>query len=185
MMLRLVPPWMTPTVTTPASSGSIFARHQRLQRRHDPSGEHDRILAEMRLCAMAADAAHADIDAVDIGERIAVGPANAARRPRRIVEGNGVVGLGKAGIEPVLEHRLRAEHAFLGGLADHHDRSRPLPARRRDPPRRADPAGHVRVVPAGVHDAGFRAVRQSDDDPLRRRAGRSFRSPAGRPYRRG
>ena len=65
----------------------------------------------------------------------------------------GEVGLGKAGVETVLEHVAGAVDGLFGGLADQHDRARPAVAMVGQPSGRADEAGHVDVVAAGVHHA--------------------------------
>jgi hypothetical protein len=69
MMLCLAPAWKLPTVTTAGCERIDLAADQGLQRHDDPAGEHDRILGRVRIGAVAADAAHQDVDAVDIGER--------------------------------------------------------------------------------------------------------------------
>ena len=67
------------------------------------------------------------------------------------MEGEGVGRLGEAGEQAVVEHRLGALAGLLGGLEDHHQGARPLALHRRQPPRGAEPGGHVGVVAAGVH----------------------------------
>jgi hypothetical protein len=59
--------------------------------------------------------------------------------------------------QPVVEHRLGALADLLAGLGDHHQGSGPLVAQRHQAPCRADPGGHVGVVPAGVHDSALDA----------------------------
>ena len=81
-----------------------------------------------------------------------------AARRRPDVEAERVVGLGKARVEPVGEHVARAADAFLGRLADQHERAGPRRLARGELPRGADERGHVHVVAARVHhgllDAG-------------------------------
>src|SRR3546814_19219662 len=87
-----------------------------------------------------------------------------------VMEGQRVVRLGKARVEPVLEHGDRAKAHFLRRLADHHQRARPVGLARRHQPGGLDPGGHLRVVPAGVPDAAFHPG--SGDPALLRGAGR-------------
>ena len=87
------------------------------------------------------------------------------------VECERIFGLGKAGVEPVLDHRLGAADALLGGLDDEHDGARPAVLHRRQLLRGADHRGDVNVVAAGVHDrrldpvdpdlADLRGIRQA------------------------
>jgi hypothetical protein len=110
---------------------------------------------------VAADTANGDVDAVDIGKRIAGSDSDHSGRKRGgVMESNDIIGLGEAGVEPVLKHRRRTGPNFLGGLEDHHQRSRPLVLHRRKTAGGSDPAGHVRVVPAGVHHRRLGAVGQ-------------------------
>ena len=138
----------------------VLAADQRLEPHHDRTGQHDRIARGMRRRAVPANAAHLDIDTVDIGHRRAAGIGNhAGRRGGHVVEGKRVVRLGEAGVEPVVEHRLGALAGFFRWLTDHHQRARPVGPARRQQLRGLNPGGHVRVVPTRVHDAGLAAGR--------------------------
>ena len=86
-----------------------FAADQRLERAHDARSQHDRVFRGLRIGAVAAHALHIDIDAVNIGQRIAGRIADdAGLQIGRVVKGDGVGRLGEAGIEPVLQHQPRA-----------------------------------------------------------------------------
>ena len=105
---------------------------------------------------MPADTLHRDVDAVDIGQGIARRIADGACPRGRcgIVERQRIVGLGEAGIEPVLDHRERAQADFFGRLEHHDQRALPLVLVIDQQLRRTDEARHMRIVPAGMHDPG-------------------------------
>ena len=72
----------------------ILAADQSLQRDDDPRGEHDRVLGRVRIGAVAAEALHQNIDAVDVRQRVAGSdPDRAGGQRRRIVECEYVIGL--------------------------------------------------------------------------------------------
>ena len=71
------------------------------------------------------------------------------------MQGDDAVRLGETGIEAVFQHRHGAEADLFGGLGDHDQRALPFGLAGNEFAGRADPAGHVDVVTAGVHDAGF------------------------------
>ena len=135
-----------------------LATDQRLQLHHDRTRQHDRVLGRLRIGTVSADALHRDVHTVDIGQRIA---RRIADRPggelRGIVESDCVVGLGEAGEQPVFQHRQRALAHLFSGLQDHHQRAAPFVLMVHQLLRCADPRGHMRVMPAGVHHAGFHA----------------------------
>ena len=135
-----------------------FARDQSLQRADNPRCEDDRILGRLRARAMAADSGNGEVDRIGARERIAVGIADhACWKIGRIVKGDRRIGARKARKQAVVEHRARATDAFLGGLADHHQRAAPRAAIGDEQPRGADPCGHMRIMPARVHHARFNA----------------------------
>ena len=74
------------------------------------------------------------------------------------VQGEGVVRLREPLVQPVVEHHPRPGDDLLGRLGDEHHRAGPLVLHRRQHAGGADPAGHVDVVPAGVHHADLVAV---------------------------
>ena len=67
-----------------------------------------------------------------------------------------VFGLGKAGIQAIVKHRPRARPDFLGRLQNHDQRARPFILVSNHLPCCADPGGHMCIVAAGVHYAGFK-----------------------------
>ena len=143
----------------PAEQRIDIAADDRLERHDDLRGDQHRIDPLMRRGAMGADAVDPDRD--DIGARISDGFRHrdpAGRHVGRDVEGDGIVGLGKAGVEAVLDHRPGAGDRLLGGLGDEDQGARPVRPPRRHLPRRADQRGDVHVMAAGVHhrllDAG-------------------------------
>src|SRR3546814_15602545 len=70
------------------------------------SSDLDRVLRRLRIGAVAADALHQNVDAVDIGERIARRIADLARgKLRRIMERQHIFGFREARIEPRSEER--------------------------------------------------------------------------------
>ena len=113
----------------------------------------------MRRRAVAADAAHGDIDRIHIGQSPTRGKADHARRQVGAgVKRQIIIGPGEALEKPVLKHRPGAAAAFLGRLADHHQSPRPLILHRRQAPRGANQDGHMDVVTAGVHDRNLKPV---------------------------
>ena len=66
-----------------------------------------------------------------------------------------MVGFGEAGEQAVVQHRHGAKTDLFGGLGDHDQRTFPFGLAGRELAGCADPGGHVDVVAAGVHDAGF------------------------------
>ena len=136
----------------------VFAADQSLKRRHDPARKNDRVLGRVWVSAVAADPLHRNGHAIDVRQRIAIRIADRARREARgIVKREHVARLGEARVETVGEHRLCPLAGLLAGLEDHDERAGPLVLHRGEPSGRAHPRGHVRVVAAGVHDAGLAA----------------------------
>ena len=90
-------------------------------------------------------------------ELASAGPGAVAHGSDRLVgpavQRQGEVGLGEPGVEPVVEHRPGAVDGLLGRLADQDHGPRPAVPMIRQPAGGADEAGHVDVVPAGVHHA--------------------------------
>ena len=74
--------------------------------------------------------------------------------------GEGDVGASEPFVEPVGEHGLGAVEGLLAGLGDDHQGAAPVVAGAGQQVRRADQAGGVRVVAAGVHDRHLLAVGQ-------------------------
>ncbi len=74
------------------------------------------------------------------------------------MKGERHVGLRKPGVGPVVEHRLGPQPALLGGLRDHDQRTRPAILHPGEVVERPHPAGHVRVVPTGMHHRGLVAL---------------------------
>ena len=74
------------------------------------------------------------------------------------MEGERVIRLREARVEPVLYHRLGATNALLGGLDDEDDGALPPVLHRRQPPGGADHRGDVGIVPTGVHHRCVDAV---------------------------
>lgn len=68
------------------------------------------------------------------------------------MEGQGVVRLGEAGVEAVVDHGAGAEDPLLGRLGDQDQGAGPVGLARRQLAGRADQGGDVHVVAAGVHD---------------------------------
>ena len=69
-----------------------------------------------------------------------------------------VVRLGKAREQSVVEHRPGAFAGFLAGLQHHHQGAGPLMLHRGQPARGAEPGRDMRVVAAGMHNAGLNAL---------------------------
>ena len=69
------------------------------------------------------------------------------------MQGQGVVGLREPLEEAVVEHHAGPGPDLLGRLTDEHQRPAPAVLQAGQRAGRADPAGHVHVVAAGVHDA--------------------------------
>ena len=133
-----------------------LAADQRLKTYHDGRAQYNRILGQLRVSAVPAYAVDADIDRIDIGQRITRHHANPpGGNIGGVVKGQRVIWLGKAGVEPVLDHRDRAHSDFFCRLANHHQRARPAGFVGRHQPRHFDPRGHMGIVAAGVHDPAF------------------------------
>src|SRR3546814_19280698 len=62
-----------------------------------------------------------------------------------------VIGLGKAGVEAVLQHFPGAADPLLGGLGDEDDRALPAVLHRGEAAGGSDQPGDMHVVEAGVH----------------------------------
>uniref|UniRef100_A0A0N4ZAF6 NAD-specific glutamate dehydrogenase n=1 Tax=Parastrongyloides trichosuri TaxID=131310 RepID=A0A0N4ZAF6_PARTI len=136
-----------------------LAAAQGLQRHHDLRRHQNGIHAQMRRGAVGADAVDGDVHAVRTGRGDAQGRLDlAGRRVGRDVEGQGVVRLGEAGIEAVVDHGPGAEDALLGWLGDQNQGAGPVALARRHLTRRADQGGDVHIVAAGVHDRLLGAV---------------------------
>ncbi len=73
----------------------------------------------------------------------------------------GEVWLGESAVQTVGEHAPSPADGFLGRLADQENRAAPAVFMLSEPPGRADPAGHVHIVAAGVHHADLTALRVS------------------------
>ncbi len=141
MMLCLVPPTKLPTVTTAGNCGSFSRLTSVCKVVTIRLGEHDGINGLVRIGAVAADAAHSEIDAVDVGQRPGRGQRDdAARRIGHVVEGDGVRRVREAREQSVVEHRLGTQADFLGRLQDHHQRAGPFVLHAGKRRRRADPA---------------------------------------------
>ena len=149
MMLKAVPPWIEPIVTTAASSGEISRETDRLQRLDDARGRDDRIGRLVGRRAVPAAALDLDLEVVDGGHQRAAVDADLA-------DGQGAPEVEAESGAHALEHavvraRLRSSLAFLGRLEEEaHGRVGLL---------RGEQAGdgerhrHVAVVSAGVHAA--------------------------------
>ena len=132
MMLRLVPPWMSPTVTTVGSCGILFAADDGLDLGDVESGEGDGIAAGLGRRAVAADAADDDVDGGGAGLRGAGNDADLAGGKRvGVVQADDHVGRAEALVEVVGEHGLGAVDGFFRRLADEHDGAVPLGLDRR------------------------------------------------------
>ena len=104
-------------------------------------------------------AAHGDVDAVDIGEKISGSVSDFAGRHCRIdMQREGHIGFRKFFEETVFEHRERSRADFFSRLADEHDRAAPFILVRNQITSRPDQASDVNVVAAGVHHADVVAV---------------------------
>ena len=105
---------------------------------------------------MPANALHRDVDAIDVGQREARRVAYRPGRHRRcrVMEGQHVIGLWKPLVQSVFQHRESAETQLFGRLQDHDQRTLPFVLALSQKLRRADEAGHMRVVSAGMHHAG-------------------------------
>ena len=80
---------------------------------------------------------------------------------RVAVQRQGEVWLGESAVQTVGEHAPSPADGFLGRLADQENRAAPPVFMLSEPPGRADEAGHVHVVAAGVHHADLTALRVS------------------------
>jgi hypothetical protein len=132
----------------------VLAAHERLQIEHDARGDDDRVDGRMRRGAVAALALDENVHAIDVDQRQAFGVADEAVRQARIaMQTETVVGARETFEQAVLEHLARAGADFLRRLADENQGAAPLFLEARQDARCTDPAGHVHVVAAGVHDA--------------------------------
>ena len=77
---------------------------------------------------------------------------------RVAVQAEAVIGPGEALEQAVREHRPGTAAHLLRGLGDEDERALPAVLEGGERAGRADPAGHVHVVAAGVHDADFVAL---------------------------
>ena len=77
---------------------------------------------------------------------------------RSHVQGHGIVGLAEARPDVILTHQSRATDALLGGLSDQHQGALPLIPALGHNPGCAHQAGHVHIVPAGMHHIDLIAV---------------------------
>ena len=158
-MLGRVPPWIEPTVTTHGIERVVLPADDGLQVENDAGGEDDRVDGGVRRGAVAAFALDDDVDGIDVDERQALGVADLAMREARIaVQAEAEIGAREALEQAVREHHAGAGADFLRGLADEDERAAPVLLEARQHPGGADPAGHVHIVAAGVHDADFVAV---------------------------
>ena len=102
--------------------------------------------------AVRADAAHLDRHHVGTGGDIGLGNVDPPGfELRHDVEGDGVIGLGKARVEPVGEHRPGAGDGLLGGLDDQDQGAVPAGAPRRQLAGGTDHGGDVHIMAAGMH----------------------------------
>ena len=167
-----------------------LAADDRLEVDDDERRQDDRVDRPMGPGPVAPLAADRDRDRGRAGEQRTRAILHGPRRlVGRAVERQGEVGLGEARVEPIVEHGAGAADGLLGGLGDQEHGARPAILVIGQPARRADEAGHVHVVAAGVHHpdrapglvgrllpAGVGDVRSP-----RRPAARPCRSAPGRP----
>jgi len=142
-----------------AGSIGLTSRLKRLQVDDDLGGQHDRIDRRVRVGAVAALALDGHVHRIDVGQRRPLAARHRAVRPLAVaVQRQANVGLAESLVQAVVEHHLGALADLLGRLRD--EDQRPLPAVLQDgqDARRADQAGHVDVVAAGVHDAHLLAA---------------------------
>ncbi len=127
-----------------------IARGDGLKRGHDLSAHDHRIDALMGHRRVAAPAFDDDRDLVGRGhERPRAQLEGADRQRRHVMHPIDFLDAERVH-EPVVDHRLRARAAFLGGLKDHHRLAGEV-AGFSQAPRRAEQHGGVPVMPAGVH----------------------------------
>jgi hypothetical protein len=132
--------------------GPRLAADDRLQGEHDARREHHGILGGVGIRAVAADAAHDDVDRIDIGHRPSFDRAEHARRQRgAVVQRQRAIGPAEPLVQARLEHLQRPHADLLGRLADEHHLAAPARSRGGQRARRADQAAHVHIVAAGVH----------------------------------
>src|SRR5262249_35143488 len=153
MMLCLVPPWIEPTVTTAGSRG-LVSRLTSVCRSSTMRAA--MTMGSMVVCGaepwpplpwttMSTESTLASASPSVKGSR--------AGRPAAVAgQCEAVSGLGKLLEHPVFEQGPRPRADLLGRLRDEHDGPLPLVLELLQHAGRADPAGHVHVVPAGVHD---------------------------------
>ena len=77
---------------------------------------------------------------------------------RSHVQGHGVIGLAEARPDVIFTHQSRTTYTLLGGLSDQHQGALPLIPALGHNPGCAHQAGHVHIVPAGMHHIDLIAV---------------------------
>jgi hypothetical protein len=102
---------------------------------------------------MAADAAHGNVDRINICQRIACHHANAARgETGTVMQGKNTVRLWKTRIEPVIQHLLGTTRPLLRRLGDDNQRAFPVAFLRHQLTGGTYQHRHVNIMTASVHD---------------------------------
>ena len=115
-------------------------------------GLHNRIDGRVRECSVTALPFDVDVHAIDVGQNVSRLHADLARRHVAAdVQREGILRLGKASEEAVLQHRLGPATDLFRRLPDEHHGPAPLILVQRQIPRNADLSRNVNVVPAGMH----------------------------------
>ncbi len=153
------------------TAGSVGASSRETMvctREDEARGDHDGIDGGLRHRAMTALAVESDVDGVGVRERVAGDePDLSGRNAAVVVNGKSIVGLGEAREEAILEHGGSAGADLFGRLSDEHESAMPAVASVAHERGGADQAGHVNVVPAGVHDGNVVAGGVFGDDVAR------------------
>ena len=138
--------------------GVFLPGDEGLQGEDGPRREDDGIHRGVGRGAVTALAEEGDVHAVHVGVGVALHPGDLACGDiAAVVDGQGEIGPRKPGEEAVGDHGPGAAHGLLRGLG-HQDQG-PAPAVLQAAQDRggAGQGGHVEVVAAGVHDAGYLA----------------------------
>jgi len=136
--------------------------HNRLQPHHRTSSHNNRIDQPMRHRSMPTTAMQRDPHAISSTHKQPPASPNNARPMRHNMGSQHNIRhrdpVARRLIKAIVDHRLRARPALLGGLENQHQRARPALARRVQGFRGSQQARDVHVVAAGVHHGLLDAV---------------------------